>query len=373
MIHFTRTFNPIGQGAFYSEVHHFDDGSDFVAVYDCGTNTTDVKNRLKREVNGALKTEDIDILFISHFDADHVNGIEFLKPKVIVLPILSDDEKLVLSIMSAIEGNEYDSNIEQTIRNYFRKNGIAVKILKVAKYSERREYNDAESLDISDLNDGDIIQSGQHIGIHNVAKGLWTYIPFNFDMDKTMIQKLKADIKNNNIDIDKIKTDAQYLSSCLDVLRTIFRKYGTLNNHSMVLYSGTINVNDGHHIRPFCGRVCCCCRRCYCRYVLDNCGCLYFGDITISKNVVDGLNAGLRSLQDNVTTIQVPHHGSKRSYKSMMFENLNNVHCCVISFGNDNRYGHPSSYVVGDMLRFCKCVKYVTENKDSIFIQSTVY
>jgi hypothetical protein len=353
-------------------VHRLEDGREFIVVYDCGTNTADVKSRLKKEVHSALKTEDVDILFISHFDADHVNGIEFLKPEVIVLPILSDDEKLILSIMLAIEGNEYDSNIEQTIRNYCRKNGIAVKILRVAKYSERGEYNDAESLNLSDLNDGDIIQSGQHIGIHNVAKGLWTYFPFNFNMNPAKLKTLIDEIKNNNIDINRIKTDARYLSSCLDVLRTIFRKYGNLNNHSMVLYSGTIN-DDEHYMKMFCGKGCCCYQMCYCQYEYDNCGCLYFGDITINRKVVDGLNAGLRSLQDNVTTIQVPHHGSKRSYKSMLFENLNNANCCVISFGNDNRYGHPSSYVVGDMLRFCKCIKYVTENKNSIFIQSTVY
>jgi beta-lactamase superfamily II metal-dependent hydrolase len=372
MTQFTRTFHPVGQGAFYSEVHRLEDGREFIVVYDCGTNTADVKSRLKKEVHSALKTEDVDILFISHFDADHVNGIQYLKPKIIVLPILSDDEKFVFSIMSAIDGNDYDSNIEQTIRNYFSANRLGVKILKVDKYSERREYNNAESLNLSDLNDGDIIQSGQHIGIHNAANGLWTYIPFNFDMNQAKLQTLIGEIKNNNIDINRIKADAKYLSSNIDTLKAIFGRYGNLNNHSMVLYSGTINA-DEHYTKLFHGRGYCCCRRCYCRYVLDNCGCVYFGDITINRKVVDGLNAGLRLLQDNVTTIQVPHHGSKKSYKSMMFDKLKNVRCCAISFGKNNSYGHPSSYVVGDILRSCKCVKYVTEDKDSIFMQNTEY
>ena len=33
----TRTFHPVGQGAFYSEVFSLEGGEEFTVVYDCGT------------------------------------------------------------------------------------------------------------------------------------------------------------------------------------------------------------------------------------------------------------------------------------------------------------------------------------------------
>ena len=68
-----RTFHPVGQGAFYSERHN-----DFNIVYDCGT---EWKNRGKKVIDKTIqssfsKEDVIDILFISHFDYDHVSKIK---------------------------------------------------------------------------------------------------------------------------------------------------------------------------------------------------------------------------------------------------------------------------------------------------------
>ena len=62
-----RTFHPVGQGAFYSERH-----SNFNIVYDCGTTSP---RRARRVVEKAFKDEVVDILFISHFDSDHISSI----------------------------------------------------------------------------------------------------------------------------------------------------------------------------------------------------------------------------------------------------------------------------------------------------------
>ena len=61
-----RTFHPVGQGAFYTERHKISNGKDFTIVYDCGSfQFTNLKNRIK---SAFQKGEEIDILFISHFD-----------------------------------------------------------------------------------------------------------------------------------------------------------------------------------------------------------------------------------------------------------------------------------------------------------------
>ena len=76
MVNFTRKFHPVGFGAFYTECHEFG-GREINVVYDCGT--------LKGEtfIEGCIRKQFpkdktvIDILFISHFHKDHINGVPF--------------------------------------------------------------------------------------------------------------------------------------------------------------------------------------------------------------------------------------------------------------------------------------------------------
>ena len=71
-----RIFHPIGQGAFYTEKH-----PDFNIVYDCGIIQYSKHTQLADEVvkNSFNPKSEIDILFISHFDFDHISKIKVLK------------------------------------------------------------------------------------------------------------------------------------------------------------------------------------------------------------------------------------------------------------------------------------------------------
>ena len=85
-----RTLHPSGHGAFFTERIRQDGKDDVIVVYDCGAKDVEERELLKKEVDEFFDSNDkIDILFISHFDSDHVNGIEFLKPYI------SDKTKLV--------------------------------------------------------------------------------------------------------------------------------------------------------------------------------------------------------------------------------------------------------------------------------------
>ncbi|CUX10237.1 MBL fold metallo-hydrolase [Agrobacterium deltaense] len=68
-------------------------------VYDCGSNQVDA---LIREVGSVASGGDIDLLFLSHFDSDHVNGVDLLlsqvKVRQVVLPYL--DEEAVVAIIA---------------------------------------------------------------------------------------------------------------------------------------------------------------------------------------------------------------------------------------------------------------------------------
>ena len=74
-----RIFYPVGHGAFYVETFHDCKGKFFTFVYDCGSSN---KNLIKKCIEDAVNKGDfikINALFISHFDEDHVNGLEYLQ------------------------------------------------------------------------------------------------------------------------------------------------------------------------------------------------------------------------------------------------------------------------------------------------------
>ena len=91
-----RSFLPVGQGAFYLE--QFNSNVDRVnVVYDCGS-LTDVKIVQKAIRSNFSKDEEIEIVFISHVDQDHINGLEYLlkycNVKKIVFPYTKIKDKI---------------------------------------------------------------------------------------------------------------------------------------------------------------------------------------------------------------------------------------------------------------------------------------
>ena len=75
-----RTIHPVGQGAFYTEHLFKRKECRACIVYDCGSTTPG--NALQKEIKSTFQAyKEIDVLFLSHLDLDHVNGINLLKKK----------------------------------------------------------------------------------------------------------------------------------------------------------------------------------------------------------------------------------------------------------------------------------------------------
>ena len=101
MIELKRTYHPIGQGAFYTEVFTNSDNTRFVMVYDCGSETAiaDMERSMDDQIDDFKQSigpnPNIDLLFISHFHADHINGLDKLLDGVTVrktiIPMLTSE------------------------------------------------------------------------------------------------------------------------------------------------------------------------------------------------------------------------------------------------------------------------------------------
>lgn len=107
-----RVFHPVGQGAFYSE-QIYSDKNVFEMVFDCGNelghnkkklkkNSLDLYNYFENRINNKDKVWKIDLLFISHFHADHISFLITYKGqyqvKNLIIPVLSEEQKSLLLI-----------------------------------------------------------------------------------------------------------------------------------------------------------------------------------------------------------------------------------------------------------------------------------
>ena len=114
--------HPIGQGFFYSG--KLKKGkSEFNFIFDCGSLSYSVLNDTIDRYN-THHTKVIDLLIISHFDADHINGLKRLlqgkEVKKVVAPFIGLDQRI--SILLNFRGGfdqRKPSNIDPNIDNTF--------------------------------------------------------------------------------------------------------------------------------------------------------------------------------------------------------------------------------------------------------------
>lgn len=117
-IHQNFTIHPIGQGLFYSGKIELNNIPVFKMIFDCGSNSKGAKDEalLYRKTNFSGSDKVLDLLVISHFDADHVNHIKTVvendvKIKKVVMPFISFEERLFLALKHMIQSNKDIDNI----------------------------------------------------------------------------------------------------------------------------------------------------------------------------------------------------------------------------------------------------------------------
>ncbi len=362
-----RTIHPVGQGAFYTETFEDD-----VIVYDCGSKSG--KEFLHREID-TLKGKTVKALFISHFHADHINGIEYLlsicKVEYIFVPFLSNELKIYYACL-AEEGffRDFVIDSQKAIDSMPEKQGNP-KVIYVS--SESNDSEDENAFDLNNDNNVVInsIPSGTSITYRNHIS-IWEYIPYNLPNAELEEKVRKACEMEGIKNIDKIE------SSEWDKIETIFKgEISDKNSFSMVLYSGS----------------------CSCVYVDEICcnyykssgepeekklyvsrfepfgnmrnGCLYTGDCKLENEMYSKILEKYAKKIDNIHVFQVPHHGSKYNFNSEVFNDFKKSEIFFMSVGLKNGHRHPNKAVLLDILNAGKILRCVNEKEETKF--SIVY
>jgi beta-lactamase superfamily II metal-dependent hydrolase len=360
-----RTFHPIGQGAFYSEIHSHE-GEEFTIVYDCGSNAP---KKLEKKIKSVFpQGHKIDILFISHFHKDHINGIDFLKKyckiKKVVIPFLDDEAKALVKIANVIDSGYSEIELIDNPNGFFGKD-VSVIIIDQIDPSEttQNDNNLEDTIDISKMNEK-TYKSGTNFTLSTTAIP-WFFIPFNYKHDERK-EQFKIELSRYTLTLANLDTVSKILTNKPNIVKAYNNVDGDLNKNSMALFSGP-KTND--QISSFQCSHCFCRHHCHFRFRLYfESGCLYMGDIDLKEpNLVNDLKSKLNSVIPYIGTLQIPHHGSIKNFdKSILCKN---IHCAIFSYGTKNTYGHPSDKVINDIIISGIYPYLVTEEQHSMVTQ----
>lgn len=359
-----RSFLPVGQGAFYTE--QFDCGVN--VVYDCGSSTS--RSAIEKQIACTFEPrEKIQAVFISHLHEDHINGLPFLLSHCCVerlyLPFLTEEEILLTRLIARLENTESEFLSKLIVDPYG-----AVQDYTLPADTQTPEIFYVMPQDSSRRPGGNVgaVPSGKAVDLTvSDSNPDWGYVPYNFQNTRRSKAFFRG-LKKNGYDKKTLQAyleTSDIFSYDWDDIKRIYQKYapGSLNSNSLVVYSGPL-MPDHRQIRPY-------------RFFMPDLtepqsgrrtgypdGCLYLGDYDAgTKENWDALTGELSAYMPSVGTVQVPHHGSMHNYN----EELScGQFVLIISAGYQNKYKHPHTKVLKDMLMKKVIHFWVTEQAGSM-------
>lgn len=404
------SFFKAGQGSFYGgRICQCDIEQVFTVVYDCGTNPFIAGNSqsLNNEITH-FKSQDknieIDLLFISHLDYDHVSGLKRLlkefKVKNIILPYISKVHRqfFLTSIPdnNDPDNNDPDNNLSfedyilfiESPNQFISQNSDSTKMYFVKSNDKNEiEYQGYDKENQSEytyprgtINREEDELTGQKKvfkydnNLQFFIKQYWEFTTYSKSVSQVAIDKLHLCLRekfnkklNNNLTLDDliriVTTNRKEAHKC-------YTKYiGDINSHGLVLLHGPIDFDHLHsgiysdcELNKFNNY-----RRYYRHYCNEDVfyknnrsmlGTLLFGDTSLKGVNKINFPQAFKDKLVNVHVVQVPHHGSSKNWDFKEFntfkigDNVNRWEhrvVAVCNFGFGNKFGHPSHEVLDDL------------------------
>ena len=384
----SRIIHPIGQGVFYIESLS-NDYQEVNVVYDCGGfnhGQKKMENYLDSYLKGHEKKK-IDAVFISHFHADHINGLACLLKKAeikyLFLPQLTEDVLIEALAYNYTLTGTYN-RVNQFLMNLYRGElefGDRENRTRIIQIEEADDEFMPDDFNFEEQNEDNLTIRArffnQSINMEissNIPSGTilycgkWMYIPFNSKASSAKRYKLKQELCKEFGEFFTIEKLPELIKEKgLETCKKIYRKvFGEDHNaYSMTLFSGT--KDSCLRFRPNCHDC-----HCHCHHFspkhLHQCGnpnMLYTGDFEPENNNIGELERFYKPMWKEIALIQVPHHGSKYNYHENLYKHPISG---IVSVGNNNPFHHPDIDTLVKIQKQDCNVVIVTEDKSSMQI-----
>ncbi|WP_409272793.1 hypothetical protein [Pseudomonas sp. KCJK9111] len=362
--------HPVGQGGLFSgELQS--NNSVLRWVYDCGSNQQD---RLKEEIIYVASRGSIDLLFLSHLDSDHVNGVDRLLAatcvREVVLPYLSASEFAVAVATDVSTGALSGTFLEFVtdpskwlIARGVRTVSFVQAVVEGRPLGEwlmpepdgeatRRDDNRGLTIQWSEPAIKSRVVKGATV--QNIAAGNsiavtqdnsrieWLLAPYAHKPSGRRIAEFqnalersfgKGLTRSSIVAHARNEPGREKLKECYGAL------WSDHNKVSMSLYAGpqaspiisNLQLPFGLWRTPL--------------QPMTEIGWLMTGDADLAaRRRVNALMTHYAKLLDRVGVLVLPHHGSDLSFHRDLILDLPNLNACVVAAG-PNQYGHPHSEV----------------------------
>lgn len=383
----------VGQGGFHSGIFNtssmFRSQEKFVYIFDFGTHSTTSsmtrKQILNRELDKFLEIygDDcckIDILFLSHLDEDHHNGIR---------DILNDHSKYTIKNLVIPHAELAERLISLAILCHSKKSSISEEQIEVmlnpTRYFTRilgentRIFEYGGSFENLELDNNSFEVSGSELISRDYAWKLKPYMQRSLDTSDireiffTEVQKqmsksgvsignsidgkdLESEIKNildnkSKIDIKKlirILSDS-YVESGKKISKPKTRVTWK-NLVSLNLYSGPV-TNRYHRYVNYWGYH----KLLRCNHEISSIrwqleiGWMLTGDADLNPDYFSSFSKFFANELPLTRFFSLPHHGSLYNWNLDNFNNIKSNPVYLIEFGTKNSHHHPSGVILNDM------------------------
>lgn len=386
-LRFRSIHHSVGQGLMSSGVLKFcqDSGQRsalLTTVFDCGTVTGNAEERDKRiytelEQLGCSTTK-IDVLYISHFDEDHVNGLPLLiprfRPTKVVMPAVPAAERLMRIVatrssddllqVSELTWNlvlDPVSHLEQMTDGESEVILLEPNIDESVGSSDPLEPPDASSAGAPLV----MLPTGKNLGRGVVwsseGEAMWLLRPWvqppvqlRTDAfikalgypDEDAFNRALPDLLKN-IETERGKIRAAYE-------KVVPRKTDLMNFTSLCLYSGPPPSLKFYADSEECedcwfwfsllsGGCCISESRGSVRLCPEKPGWISTGDATLKpRRSFELFKTAFKDVFAITGQVTLPHHGSSNNIRAEMIEALPEETIWIASSGSTNTYGHPS-------------------------------
>lgn len=414
-------FHKAGQGCFYSGIIDAHGKGNFSFVFDCGS--TKGSSVLKQEIKDykseliKLGSNSIDLLVLSHYDADHVNQLPILLKdiscEVAVLPYLTNGERLMVyfsqRLSDSYDDDDYFSFITDPIAYLSNLNvkriifidgnddeenggmqiispdpfqpqneaftrfsndgepreGISEPNLKVqVRLKTKGHDNDPEKIEFLSRAEG---SAEFALANGSISAGyLWEFFFHEKSQEPLVVFEFREMLRKAfGLDLNGPYPTYAELAAMIKNSKARaklkglnIKFFGNPNTSGLVVMHGPL----GHrHTESFNNRI---------HYSGTHCFTLLNGDCDLSDVSYSDY---IKATMHYVRYFQVPHHGSWRSWYPNELDQLGPAHM-IVNHAQKNRYGHPHKDVTADIKVMTPdwVLKHATE-KQNFKYQITTY